>query len=98
MTLVFAVLYGFSFGGRGPLFIAIRADFFGPRSFATIFGLSQVVLTVGIFIGPIFAGWIYDVMGRYGMAFLIMAAINVFAMGVLLAARKPTLIPKPLAA
>lgn len=97
MALVFAVLYGFSFGGRGPLLISIRGDFFGPRAFATIMGMSQTVLMAGTIIGPVFAGWVYDVSGSYRVAFMVMAAINVFAMGVLLAARKPMLASKPLA-
>lgn len=91
MALVFAVLYGVSFGGRGPLLVSIRGDFFGTRAFATIMGLSQTVLMIGTIIGPVFAGWVYDVSGSYQGAFLVMAGINVIAMGFLLAARKPAL-------
>ncbi len=89
MALVFAVLYGLSFGGRGPLLIAIRSDFFGRRSFATILGISQTILMAGTITGPVFAGWVYDVTRSYAIAFWIMAAINVFAMGLILAAKKP---------
>ena len=89
MALVFAVLYGLSFGGRGPLLIAIRSDFFGRRSFATILGISQTILMAGTITGPVFAGWVYDVTRSYTIAFWIMAAINVFSMGLILAAKKP---------
>ncbi len=91
MALVFAVLYGFAFGGRGPLLISIRGDFFGRRSFATIMGMSQTVLMVGTIAGPVFAGWVYDTTNSYSSAFLLMAAINIFAIVLLLAARKPVM-------
>ena len=90
MALVFSVLYGVSFGGRGPLLIGIRSDFFGRRSFATILGVSQTILMAGTITGPVFAGWIYDVTRSYAIAFWIMAAINVFAMALIVAAKKPT--------
>ena len=90
MALVFSVLYGVSFGGRGPLLIGIRSDFFGRRSFATILGVSQTILMAGTITGPVFAGWIYDVTRSYTIAFWIMAAINVFSMALIVAAKKPT--------
>ena len=93
MALVFAVLYGLAFGGRGPLLIGIRSEFFGRRSFATIMGISQTVLMIGTISGPVFAGWVYDVTQSYAIAFWIMAAINVFSMGLILLARKPTYPP-----
>jgi len=98
MALLFAVLYGFAFGGRGPLLISIRGDFFGRRSFATIMGMSQTVLMVGTITGPVFAGWVYDVTSSYKLAFLLMAAVNTFAVVLILLARKPSLPSKTIKA
>ena len=96
MALAFAVLHGLAWGGRAPLFIAIRGDFFGRKNFATIMGMSQSVLMGGTIIGPVFAGWVYDVSNSYSFSFLIMAVINFLSIGLILAARKPALMRKPL--
>src|SRR2546428_5491639 len=42
MVLLFAVLQGLSWGMRGPLMAAIRADYFGSASFGTITGVSSI--------------------------------------------------------
>ena len=94
MALAFAVIHGFTFGGRAPLFISIRGDFFGRRNFATIMGMSQTVLMAGTIIGPVFAGWVYDISNSYSTSFLIMAVINFLSIGVILAARKPIVVRK----
>jgi len=39
----------------------IRADYFGTKAFATIQGMSRSVTTAGTFLGPIIAGFLYDV-------------------------------------
>ena len=62
-AIVYAVLYGLGYGARAPILIALRAEFFGPRNFATIMGLSQPVMVLGSFFGPIAAGFAYDVQG-----------------------------------
>ena len=37
-----AILFGMGFGGRNPLTVAIRGDYFGRATFAKILGLSTV--------------------------------------------------------
>jgi MFS family permease len=75
-AIVYAVLYGLGYGARAPILIALRAEFFGPRNFATIMGLSQPVMVIGSFLGPIAAGFAYDVQGSYRMVFSVIAVIN----------------------
>ena len=47
---------------------AIRGDYFHRSAFATLFGLSGMVMNVGTTSGPIIAGWIFDSYGSYTIA------------------------------
>lgn len=72
---VFAVLHGLAWGVRGPLMQALRADVFGTRAFATIMGLSSLVVMVGTTSGPIIVGAIHDAVGSYRVGFTVVAGI-----------------------
>ncbi|MBI2885838.1 MAG: MFS transporter [Chloroflexi bacterium] len=66
-VLVYALLFGFAWGCV-PVFMAMRAEYFGLRHFGTIGGFMQMVITAGSMTGPWFAGWIYDVTQSYEIA------------------------------
>lgn len=65
MIFIFTALHGLAWGIRGPLMVALRADYFGPSSFGTIMGFSSLIVMLGMSIGPIFAGYMADVYGNY---------------------------------
>ena len=71
--LGFTVFHGFAWGIRGPLMVALRADYFGPKSFGTIMGISSLIVMIGMTVGPIVCGVLYDLYGNYELAFTIMA-------------------------
>ncbi|MEE4282561.1 MAG: MFS transporter [Pseudomonadales bacterium] len=73
---VFVIFHGLGWGIRGPLMVALRADYFGPKSFGTIMGISSLIVMLGMTAGPIFCGVMFDVYGNYQMAFTIMAFIS----------------------
>ena len=93
-AIVYAILYGLGYGARAPILIALRGDFFGPKNFATIMGLSQPVMVIGSFFGPIAAGFAYDVQGSYRMVFSIIAVINLIGAALVFFIEKPA-IPQP---
>ena len=72
-VIAFAVFHGLAWGIRGPLMVALRADYFGPKSFGTIMGVSSLIVMVGMTIGPIACGLLFDRFGNYQLAFTIMA-------------------------
>ena len=74
MVGLFIVLNGIAWGVRGPLMVAIRADYFGPKSFGTITGISSMVVMLGMMGGPILSGVLVDKYGNYEMAFSVIAA------------------------
>jgi len=74
LPLIFflVILHGLSWGVRGPLMAAIRADYFGRSSFATIMGFSSMIAMIGMIIGPLIAGLSADFLGSYRWGFFIL--------------------------
>ena len=89
MFFLFGVLFGAGFGGRNPLTVAIRADYFGTGSFGKILGFSTVPMNLLLLIAAPFAGWMSDRYGNYDLAFLILAALNLVGALCFLAATRP---------
>lgn len=85
------VVYSLAYGGLAALQEPIRADYFGTRAFATIQGMSRSVTTVGTFMGPIVAGFLYDLSKSYTLAFAIFAAVSLVAMAFMFITRPPLL-------
>lgn len=75
MIVGFAVLHGIAWGARGPLMQAMRADYFGRRSFGTIMGFSSMIVMMGMMTGPIVAGVLADATGDYTLGFTILAIL-----------------------
>ena len=90
-ALLFAVLFGLGWGGRGALFTAIRGDYFGRKAFATIFGFSAFFLSGVSVVAPLFAGYIFDTQGSYDLALITFAIINVLGGSLVLFAKKPSM-------
>jgi MFS family permease len=75
MLAGFALLNGLAWGARVPVIVAMRAEYFGSRSFGTIMGLSSVLVTAASVIAPVLAGLSYDVLGTYTLSFTILAIL-----------------------
>ena len=93
MLYLFAVIYGFGYGGLSTLVSPIIAELFGLSSHGVIMGV--VIMfggTGGMAIGPLLAGDIFDITGSYQSAFLMYAAISVI--GLILVSRLRPVIRK----
>jgi sugar phosphate permease len=87
--VLFGILFGMGFGGRNPLTVAIRGDYFGRNSFGKILGISTVPMNVLLLISPLMAGWIKDETGSYDMAILILAGFSMLGAIMFLISKKP---------
>jgi sugar phosphate permease len=76
LVLLFAVAHGLAWGTRAPLMVALRADYFGPKSFGTIMGISSLIVMIGMTIGPLFSGVMFDICGNYDLAFTCIACCS----------------------
>lgn len=95
LVWVFVSIYGLGFGLRMPVEPALRADCFGAKSFGTIYGYMNAFTSIGSFIGPLFAGWIYDTTKSYMIAFTVFAAMMIIASVVVLFVKPPKQLHKP---
>jgi MFS family permease len=86
---VFMVVYSLAYGGLASLQEPIRADYFGTKAFATIQGVSRTVTTVGTFLGPVIAGFCYDVTRSYTIAFAVFAGVSVISTVLMFLAKRP---------
>ncbi len=71
MFYLFAIVYGFGYGGFDPPTMALMGDIFGMRSLGVIIGALSVGYGIGAAIGAAVGGLIYDVSESYSVAFLI---------------------------
>jgi MFS family permease len=67
-TLV--LVFGFGFGATMPIRLAMISQLFGIRSVGTMLGILSFGFAVGGIIGPVLAGYIFDVSRSYDIAFL----------------------------
>jgi len=56
------------------------AELFGTRSQGAIFGTVALSGTIGGAIGPLLAGWLFDINGSYQLAFLLCTALSIIAL------------------
>jgi MFS family permease len=75
----FVVIYGLTYGGCIPLLMAFRGDIFGRKNFAQMSGIMSPFRMIGNVIGPVLAGYLFDVTGSYKVAFVSFAALAVMS-------------------
>ncbi|MFC1901335.1 MFS transporter [Chloroflexota bacterium] len=80
MFYLFAVIFGFGWGGGAIFQSPMIADLFGLRSHGAILGFVLFGGTVGGAIGPVLAGTLFDVTNSYKLAFLNFAAVTSIAL------------------
>ena len=94
MFYLFAAVYGTAHGASYTLLAPMVAGLFGLRSLGTILGVVLLAGTFGSFINPILAGRIYDTLGSYQLAFLILTVLSLTAL-TLVSLIKPMRSPRP---
>ena len=76
VLVIFVALNGLSDGISGLLVGAKAADLYPPRMLGTVMGMMEVGRGIGIGLGPILAGLLFDLQGDYFWAFLISAGLT----------------------
>jgi MFS family permease len=83
MFYLFAVIFGFSYGGLIAAFPPIAAELFGLTSHGVIMGIVTFGGSVGGAIGTVSVGKIFDITGSYQLGFLVCTCMSI--LGVVLA-------------
>jgi predicted MFS family arabinose efflux permease len=89
MLFVFAIVYGFAHGGFFVVMSPLIAEFFGTASHGAIFGMMIFVSTIGGAIGPLLAGYVFDLTGSYRVVFWGLPLISTLGLGATLMLRSP---------
>jgi len=84
MLYLFAVIYGIAHGGYFTTMSPIVAEFFGIRAHGVLFGIVAFGGGIGGGIGPILAGYIFDITSGYSPAFWLCTCISALGLVLLL--------------
>ena len=71
MFYLFASFFGFAYGSIAVLQSPLVAELFGLRSHGIILGAVTFSITIGGAVGPVLAGYIFDVTGSYNLAVIV---------------------------
>jgi MFS family permease len=97
-----ALMFGFAYGGVMPLYAIVVREYFGARIMGTTFGAVGFVATLGMALGPVAGGWLYDTFGSYFWLYLGSFGIGLGAVAIAVTFRPPRPIagalPSPIAA
>jgi len=79
IVFLLTALHGIFHGGRIPMIPIVWADFFGRRSMGSIFGLANPFWFGANALGPLFAGFCFDLFGNYAIPFYFFAGVFVLS-------------------
>ena len=75
MVLVFAVIYGLALGAPLVINPLLTSGYLGMKHFGAIFGVLNIMGTVGAALGPVGAGIFFDAQKTYLPVFYFFAAV-----------------------
>ncbi|TVR04177.1 MAG: MFS transporter [Spirochaetaceae bacterium] len=79
LLYLFAVIYGFAHGGMFTAVSPLMAELFGMRSHGLLYGTVIFIATFSGALGPTIAGLVYDLIGSYRPAFLLLIVLILVA-------------------
>lgn len=85
-SIIAVMFLGLSVGGEYDAIIYLSTKYFGLRNYGSLFGMVVSLLVAGVGLGPIMAGFFYDISGDYNLFLLVaipMCAITCVLIGTL---------------
>jgi MFS family permease len=64
-----AFVFGTAYGGVMPLYAVLARDYFSQSIMGTVFGAATMLSSLGMSLGPLIGGWIFDRYGGYSWLF-----------------------------
>jgi len=80
-----AVIFGATYGGVMPLYAVLAREYFGQRILGTVFGAATMLSSLGMALGPLAGGMIFDAYASYHWLFIGSALIGLGAAGIAIA-------------
>jgi MFS family permease len=79
-----ATVFGVAYGGVMPLYAVLAREYFGQRIMGAVFGAATMLSCLGMALGPVIGGWIFDTLQSYRWLYLGSAAVALGAMAIAL--------------
>ena len=89
-VFAFAVIFGIGFGGRIPVLLSIRGEYFGRKNFATIVGVGQLPMNIAMMVAPVATGYVYDTTGSYMIPFISLGILCFLGAILIMYVKKPS--------
>ncbi|MEW6688257.1 MAG: MFS transporter [Pseudomonadota bacterium] len=80
-----AAVFGFAYGGVMPLYAVLARGYFGPRIMGGVIGAAAMISSLGMALGPLAGGWIFDGFGSYAWLYIGSFAVGLGAVAIALA-------------
>ncbi|MCA0049415.1 MFS transporter [Mesorhizobium sp. B283B1A] len=80
-----AVIFGATYGGVMPLYAVLAREYFGQRILGTVFGAATMLSSLGMALGPLAGGMVFDAYANYHWLFIGSALIGLGAAGIAIA-------------
>ena len=74
-----AVVFGTAYGGVMPLYAVLARDYFSQSIMGTVFGAATMLSSIGMSLGPLAGGWVYDRFGGYSWMFFASFGLGLVA-------------------
>ena len=84
-----AVIFGVAYGGGMPLYASIAREYFGQHIMGTVFGAATMLSSLGMSLGPVAGGWVFDNFHNYAWLYIASASVAVGAVLLALFFPKP---------
>ncbi len=79
-----AIVFGMAYGGTMPLYASLAREAFAPRILGTVLGAATMLSSLGMALGPLLGGWLFDRYGSYTWLYVGSLAIGLAAAGIAL--------------
>lgn len=79
-----SVIFGLAYGGVMPLYAVLVREYFGARIMGTVFGAVSAFASLGMALGPLAGGWVFDTFHAYNWLYVGSFGIGIAAVAVAL--------------
>jgi len=79
-----SVVFGLAYGGVMPLYAVLVREYFGARIMGSVFGAVSAFASLGMALGPLAGGWVFDTFHAYNWLYVGSFGIGIAAVAVAL--------------
>jgi len=84
-----SLLFGLAYGSVMPLYAVLVRTYFGARIMGTVFGAVSMISALGMALGPLAGGWVFDTFAGYRWLYIGSLIFGVCAVGIALTFKPP---------